>query len=76
MSKITPAGISTILGTTGSSPHGITLDAAGNVYTANSDSDNVSKITPAGISTILGTTDNSPKGIALDAAGNVYTANR
>ena len=40
----------------------IALDAAGNVYTANSDSDNVSKITPDGISTILGTTGQLPEG--------------
>ena len=33
--KTTPAGISTILGTTGSDPHAIAVDAAGNVYTAN-----------------------------------------
>ncbi|WP_415357905.1 leucine-rich repeat protein [Halioglobus sp. Uisw_031] len=66
---------STILGTTGSGPQGIAVDAAGNVYTANLSSDNVSKITPAGISTILGTTGSGPQGIAVDAAGNVYTAN-
>jgi hypothetical protein len=33
------------LGTTGSNPHGITIDSAGNIYTANIGSDNVSKIT-------------------------------
>ena len=66
---------STIFGATGSGPLGIAMDAAGNVYTANYGSNNVSKITPDGISSILGTTRGNPAGIALDAAGNVYTAN-
>jgi sugar lactone lactonase YvrE len=67
--------ISTILGETDRYPSGIAVDAAGNVYTANSDKNNVSKITPAGTSTILGETGSYPIAIALDAAGNVYTAN-
>jgi len=75
VSKITPAGVSTILGTTGSKPYGITIDSDGNIYTANSDSNNVSKITPAGVSTILGTTGSNPRGITIDSAGNIYTAN-
>ncbi len=66
---------STILGTTGYKPEGIVLDSAGNIYTANSGSDNVSKITPAGVSTILGTTGDRPYGIVLDSAGNIYTTN-
>jgi sugar lactone lactonase YvrE len=82
VSKITPDGVSTILGTTGSHPQAIAIDSAGNVYTANGPvngpdgwSGNVSKITPDGVSTTLGVTDGSPTGIALDAAGNVYTSN-
>ena len=41
-----PDGVSTILGKTGLGPIGITIDAAGNIYTANSSSNSVSKITP------------------------------
>ncbi len=66
---------STILGTTGSGPRGITIDSAGNIYTANVISNNVSKITPEGVSTILGTTGVSPYDITIDAAGNIYTTN-
>jgi len=66
---------SSIFGTTGSSPVAIAVDSAGNVYTANKGSNNVSKITPGGTSTILGTTGTGPAGIAIDSAGNVYTAN-
>jgi hypothetical protein len=64
------------LGTTGSAPIAITIDSAGNVYTANEASNNVSKITPGGSSSILGTTGSSPYAITIDSAGNIYTANR
>ena len=66
---------STIFSTTGDEPSGIVLDVAGNIYTANSGSDNVSKITPAGVSTIFGITGDEPSGIVLDVAGNIYTTN-
>ena len=73
---------SRILGTTGTYPGGITIDASGNVYTANSMSNNVSKITPAGVSTIFCTIPfNNPgwtpdsRDITIDSAGNLYIAN-
>ena len=66
---------STILGTTGTNPFGIAVDAAGNVYTANTNSYDVSKITPDGTSTIIGLADGEARGIALDADGNVYVNN-
>ena len=61
--------------TTGSYPNAIATDSAGNIYTTNYMSKNVSKITPNGTSTILGTTGPDPYGIAIDNAGNIYTAN-
>jgi len=61
--------------TTGSGPYGIAVDKAGNIYTANYGSNNVSKITPNGTSTILGTTGSYPVGIAIDKNGNIYTTN-
>ena len=70
------AGPSTILGTTGANPQSITIDSSGNIYAANSTSNNVSKITPAGVSTILGTTGTGPGKITIDSSGNIYTANR
>ena len=45
-----------ILIETGSRPAGIAIDATGNVYTANSGSNDVSKITPDGNSNIFGAT--------------------
>ena len=68
--------ISAILGPTGSNPRGITIDSAGNIYTANQDSNNVTKITPGGTSTILGTTGADPSAITVDSAGNIYTSNQ
>jgi hypothetical protein len=79
VSKITPAGVSTILfayaDDVDGTPMGITIDVDGNIYTSNNQSNNVSKITPAGVSTILGTTGTNPIGIAIDSSGNIYTAN-
>lgn len=63
------------LARTGAGPTGIVVDAFDNVYTANSNSNNVTKITPSGKSTILGTTGKKPRGIAVDSSGNIYTSN-
>jgi len=76
VSKITPAGVSTILGTIKINSLRIVVDSDGNIYTSNSGSNNVSKITPAGVSTILGATELFPVGIVVDGDGNVYTANQ
>ncbi|MEI6137170.1 MAG: NHL repeat-containing protein [Chloroflexota bacterium] len=75
MTKITPGGTSTTLGTTGKGPIGIAVDSSGNVYTANSGANSVTKITPSGTSTTLGTTGKKPIGITIDSSGNVYTTN-
>ncbi len=102
--RITPAGDVTTLGGsagnpgsldgTGSearfaSPQGITIDAAGNIYIADSGNSTVRKITAAGVVTTVagtagvpGSTDGAggaarfryPIGLAADAAGNVYVA--
>ncbi len=66
---------SSVLAKTGKGPDGIAVDVFGNVYTANTRSNNVSKITPSGKSSILGTTGKKPRGIAIDSVGNAYTSN-
>jgi len=98
--KITPAGVvTTLAGTAGqggsvdgkgaaarfSTPIGIALDSAGNVYVTARD---VRKITPAGVVTTLAGTPGrgsangtgsaaqfkGPAGLVVDSAGNVYVA--
>jgi sugar lactone lactonase YvrE len=68
-------------------PHGITVDAAGNLYVTDDYDHTIRKITPAGVVTTLagkageaGNTNgvgeaarfNRPQGIAADASGNLY----
>jgi len=102
--KITSAGVvSTFAGTAGvigstdgagnvalfGFPEGLTTDAAGNVYVADSGNNTIRKITPAGVvSTLAGTPQvtgsndgtgpaalfNGPEAVAVDAAGDVYVA--
>lgn len=100
--KITPAGVVSTLagsGTAGSangtgtsasfkSPFGVAVDAAGNVYVADSGNNLIRKITPSGVVTTLAGSGargannasgpaasfNTPSGVAVDASGNVYVA--
>ena len=100
--KMTVSGqVSTIAGTTFgfadgnattaqfSSPIGMTIDALGNLYVADSENDKIRKISPAGVVTTIagitrGFSDGSitvaqfslPSGVAVDALGNVFVADR
>ena len=101
--KISPAGVVTTLAggvTSGhadgtgsaasfSAPAGVAVDAAGNLYVADSGNNAIRKISPGGVVTTLagnaagsGLTDGTgaaarftgPSGIAVDGAGTVYVA--
>jgi CSLREA domain-containing protein len=68
----------TALGGGFASPYGVTVDAGGNIYVADSDSSVVYQM-PAGCSssscvTPIGGGFGTPESVALDGAGNVYVA--
>ena len=102
--KISPAGVVSTLAGSGvqgningmgtaasfSSPQGVAVDAAGNVYVGDQGSNLIRKISPTGaVSTLAGSgmsgntngtgtaaSFNNPTGVAVDATGNVYVADQ
>ena len=71
---ITVAGTESGLGSGFSNPHGVAVDAAGNVFVADTYSHAVKKISPAGAVSIADSGFSRPEGVAVDAAGNVFVA--
>ena len=55
-------------------PKGTTLDAAGNVYIADTGNSRVLKLSPTGAVTTVGVGLNYPQGIAVDGAGDLFIA--
>jgi sugar lactone lactonase YvrE len=79
--KVTPAGVSSVLTTTGLSPAlslpiGLAIDGSGNLYIADSGNSRVVKVA-GGIGTVVDMGSvvlSSSVGIAVDASGNLYVA--
>ena len=59
-----------------SSPTGVAVDAAGNVFIVESGSGIVVEVTPAGVLTTLVSGLSSPNGVAVDTAGDVFIADK
>jgi sugar lactone lactonase YvrE len=103
--KVTPSGTLSVVAGTGepgaptpgraassdlSSPSGVAVDAAGNLYIADTANNVVEEVTPSGTLSVVAGTGNegaptpgpathsdlyAPGGVAVDAAGNLYIAN-
>ena len=58
------------------SPYGVTVDADGTLYVADTNNNSIRKTTAAGVTTTLATGLGQPRNTALDAAGNLYVADR
>jgi uncharacterized protein (TIGR03437 family) len=55
-------------------PQGVAVDAAGNLYIADSENNRIRKVSNGVITTVAGTSLSYPLGVAVDAAGNLYIA--
>jgi uncharacterized protein (TIGR03437 family) len=57
-------------------PSGLCVDAAGNLYIADTGNNRIRKVTPDGnVTTILGPSQvNGPRGVAVDSSGNLWVA--
>ena len=71
------AGLVGVLVSSGlSSPYGVAVDGAGNVYVADSSHNVIKEWTPANnnVTTLVSSGLSNPHGVAVDGAGNVYIA--
>jgi|GEM_PF-3030724 len=65
----------TLVGAALTSPTGMAVDAAGDVFVAHPAGNQVTELTPAGIQSVLGIAGLSgPQGVAVDTSGDVFVA--
>lgn len=69
-----PGGSPSIVGGKIISPEGVAVDAGGNVFITDLDSQKVFKVTPGGAKTVVGSGFGVPQAVAVDGAGNLYVA--
>ena len=65
----------TPIGSGFSYPFGVAVDAAGDVFVANTGNNAVKEVLPNGTITPIGSGFSTPEGVAVDAAGDVFVAN-
>ncbi len=72
----TPNGTSTVspFASGFDEPVGLAVNAAGNLYVANTSNGTVDKVTPTGEINIIASGFDDPYGLAFDAAGNVFVS--
>jgi sugar lactone lactonase YvrE len=76
ITKVTPFGDVSFLGSGWNGPEAVAVDAAGVVYVVDTGNDRVCKITTAGQVVTIGDSSDFafPTGVAVDGKGNVYVA--
>jgi hypothetical protein len=67
--------VATTIGSGFSSPEGLAVDAAGDVFVANAANSAVKEVLPNGTIKTIGSGFINPGGVAVDAAGDVFVAN-
>ncbi|WP_433971338.1 choice-of-anchor Q domain-containing protein [Tunturiibacter lichenicola] len=67
-------GTQTNVGSGYSSPDGVAVDVAANVFVADAIAQLIDKVTPTGTQSTIGGGFSKPAGVAVDGAGNVYVA--
>ena len=73
----TASGASLTAATSLKGPAGIAVDAAGDVFVADSLNARVIEIAPTGtVTTVMGSGLTDPEGVAVDSSGNVYVSDR
>jgi sugar lactone lactonase YvrE len=76
ITKITPSGVASVLGTGAAGGTCLAFDSAGNLYAGDVLDNTIEKFTPGGVGSVFASTGlNYPSGLAFDKAGNLYVAN-
>ena len=75
ITEISPNGASSTFAINGAqNVFGIALDAPGNIYLADTNTNSIYKIAPNGTQSVFAAGVNTPLGLALDSAGNIYVS--
>ena len=74
-SGVEPASVQSVVPATGvSSPGGVAVDGAGDLFIADSGHNQVVEVTPGGTQTTVASGLNGPQGVAVDGSGDLFIA--